>query len=67
MKKKVFIVGAGEYQLPLIKIAKALDLDVISSDRNSNAIGFKFADKSFTIDIKDREASLKIGKEIFQV
>jgi len=63
MKEKVFVVGAGEYQLPLIKIVKEMDLEVITSDRNPNAIGFKYADKSFALDIKDREANLKIARD----
>ncbi|MFX0011698.1 MAG: ATP-grasp domain-containing protein, partial [Candidatus Hermodarchaeota archaeon] len=63
MKKTVYIIGAGEYQLPLIKIAKDMGLNVITSDRNPNAIGFKFADKSYAIDIKDKEANLNVAKK----
>ena len=58
MKRTVFIVGAGEYQVPLIEIAKRIGLNVITSDRNPEALGFKLADKSFAVDIKDREENL---------
>ena len=63
MKNTIFVVGAGEYQTPLIKIAKEMNLRVITSDRNPNAIGFKFADKRYVVDIKNKEENLKIAKE----
>lgn len=63
MRKAVFIIGAGEFQLPLIKIAKEMDLKVISSDRNPEAIGFKYADKSYAVDIKNKQENLKIAKK----
>ncbi len=63
MKKTVFVIGSGEYQLPLIKIAKEMDLRVIASDRNPKAIGFEYADKSYAIDIKDKEANLNVARE----
>lgn len=39
--KKLMILGAGILQLPAIKRAKELGLDVIVADINPNAIGFK--------------------------
>lgn len=63
MIKRVFIIGAGEYQLPLIKIAKEMNFYVISSDRNPRAPGFKLADEIFPIDIKDKDANLKIAND----
>ncbi len=63
MKKTIFVVGAGEYQTPLIKIAKEMNLRVITSDRNPNAVGFKFADKSYVVDITKKEENLKIAKK----
>lgn len=63
MKKTIFVVGAGEYQTPLIKIAKKMNLRVITSDRNPNAIGFKFADKRYVVDIKKKKENLRIAKK----
>ena len=41
MGKKIMILGASILQLPAIKQAKAMGLDVIAVDINPNAIGFK--------------------------
>ena len=41
MKKKIMILGASILQLPAIKKAKELNLDIIVADMNPYAIGFK--------------------------
>ncbi len=41
MPKKIMILGASILQLPAIKQAKAMGLDVVAVDMNPEAIGFK--------------------------
>ena len=41
MNKRIMILGASILQLPAIKKAKELGLNVIVVDMNPNAIGFK--------------------------
>lgn len=52
-KKSIIIVSAGIMQIPAIKIAKSMNLNVIATDGNPNAVGFKYADVSVHIDTKD--------------
>lgn len=61
--KKIMILGAGVYQVPLIKKAKELGFYVIVSTIRGNYPGLKFADKIYYADTKDYESILKIAKE----
>ncbi len=56
--KRIYIVGAGIMQVPVIQEAKRLGYQVIASDGNLNAEGFKFADVSLHIDTLDLEGNL---------
>jgi len=51
--KSILIVSAGIMQVPAIKKAKELGLNVICTDKNPNAVGFKYCDVSIPIDSKD--------------
>ncbi|HEY3272485.1 MAG TPA: ATP-grasp domain-containing protein [Methanocella sp.] len=51
--KSVIIVGAGVMQVPAIKIAKSMGLNVIATDRDPEAEGFKYADVPVIMDTKD--------------
>ena len=61
--KKIMILGAGVYQVPLIKKAKELGFYVIVSTIRGDYPGLKFADKIYYADTKDYESILKIAKE----
>ena len=63
MRKKIMILGAGILQLPAIKQAKNMGLEVVAVDMNPNAIGFQEADKSLVISTIDIEAVLQAAKE----
>lgn len=60
--KKIIIVGAGFGQVPAIIKAKELGLYVIAVDKNELATGMSLADKSYPIDVIDKEAVLEIAK-----
>lgn len=58
IKKSFVVIGAGELQIPLIQAAKSLDLHVIATDANPNAIGFSYADNSIIASTLDVQESL---------
>lgn len=61
--KKILILGAGTYQVPLIKKAKEMGLFTIVCSVQGNYAGFQYADKVYYVDTKDEEAVLSIAKE----
>lgn len=61
MSKKVIILGAGVYQVPLIKQAKEMGLFVIVCTIPGDYPGLKEADKIYYYDIKDKENILNMA------
>ena len=57
------ILGAGVYQLPLIKQAKEMGLTTIVASIPGDYPGFDCADKSYYIDTTDKESLLKVAKK----
>ena len=57
------ILGAGIYQLPLIKKAKDLGMYVIVCSTKGNYPGFSYADHFYYVDTTDRETILEISKK----
>jgi len=58
--KKLVILGAGIYQVPLIKKAKEMGIYTIVVSYKGNYPGFKLADKVYYEDTTDYEKVLKI-------
>ena len=56
---KILILGAGIYQVPLIKKAKEMGHFVMVASIRGNYPGFTFADKCVYLDTTDREAICK--------
>lgn len=61
--KKVLVLGAGIYQVPLIKKAKEMGLYTIVASIKGNYPGFEFADKVIYENTVDLDAILKVAKE----
>lgn len=61
--KKLLILGAGVYQIPLIKTAKRLGCYTIVSSIDGNYPGFDIADKAYRINTVDTDAMLRIAKD----
>ena len=61
--KKIMILGAGIYPIPLIKQAKKMGIYTIVASIRGNYPGFKYADKIYYIDTTDYENILKAAKE----
>ena len=62
-KKKMMILGAGIYQVPLIEKAKEMGLETIVVSRDGDYPGFTIADKSLHIDTTDIEGILQAARE----
>ena len=61
--KKLMILGAGIYQVPLIKKAKARGLETIVVSVDGPYPGFALADKVYKLDTRDREGILKAARD----
>ena len=62
--KKILVIGAGLYQVPLLERISALGHEVYCVDYNPQAVGFSKATGYSQTDVLDKEACLKYAKEI---
>ena len=61
--KKLLILGAGIYQVPLIKKAQEMGIYTIVTSIPGNYPGFEIADKVYYENTTDYEAILKIAQD----
>lgn len=61
--KKLLILGAGIYQVPLIKTAKRMGIQTLVASIPGNYPGFELADKVFYENTVDHEKILGIARE----
>lgn len=61
--KKIMILGAGQYQMPIITRAKEFGLYTIVISPAGDYPGFAIADKYYYLDVKDMEAILEVARE----
>ena len=64
MKDKIMILGAGVYQLPLIKRAKMLGLETVIVTPMGNYPGIALADIHLDIDTTDSDKILKAARDL---
>lgn len=60
--QKILILGAGVYQVPLIRKAKELGYYVVVMSIRGNYPGFAYADKVYYVDTTDKVQALKIAR-----
>lgn len=60
-QKRLLVLAAGLLQVPVIKKGKELGYYVIAADRDSNAVGLRFADKAICADITNADEMLRIA------
>lgn len=63
MRKKLMILGAGIYQVPLILKAKAMGLETLVVSIGGHYPGILLADRFFELDTRDVEGILKLARE----
>ena len=56
-------IGAGCEQIPGISKAKELGYEVVSVDGNHKAPGFKLADRSYCVDLKNVKEIIQIARK----
>ena len=61
MNKKLMILGAGIYQVPLIRKAKEMGLETYVLSYPGNYPGIPLADHYAPLDTRDKEAILRNG------
>jgi carbamoyl-phosphate synthase large subunit len=60
--KKLMVLGASRYQVPIIKQAQKMGYAVIAVSVEGYYPGFSVADKSYKIDVRDHEEITKIAR-----
>ncbi len=61
--KLLMVVGAGLFQAVAIKQAKELGIEVLATDMDKNAPGFRYADYTGLVSTRDIEATAEFAKE----
>lgn len=61
--KKLMIIGAGVYQVPIIKKAKDRGLYTIAVSPYGDYPGLKVADKTYDLDVRDKEGILAAARD----
>ncbi len=61
--KKLMILGAGVYQVPIIEQAKKMGIYTIAISPDGKYPGLKLADKVYNIDVRAEEAILEIARD----
>lgn len=59
--KKILIIGGGKWQVPIIQKAKKLNTYTVCSNLYEDSIGFEYADKSYVVNVLDKEKNLQIA------
>ena len=62
--KKLMILGGSRYALPVIEAAKKLGIYTITADYLPDNIAHKYSDEYANVSIIDKEATLKVAKEL---
>ena len=63
-KRRILILGASLMQLPAIKEAKNLGLEVVAVDANPHAVSIPFVDSFENIDLKDVPTLIDFAKNL---
>lgn len=61
--KKLLILGAGVYQVPLIRTARRMGLYTIVTSIPGDYPGFRYADKAYHVNTIDKDAVLEIAQK----
>ncbi|MFZ5907516.1 MAG: ATP-grasp domain-containing protein [Nitrospirota bacterium] len=61
--KRLFIVGAGIFQVPAIMKAREMGIITITADKDTDAPGFRYADHSEVVSTHDADALLLVARK----
>jgi len=60
---KLMVIGGGYWQVPITKLAKSLGYTVVCTNLYDGSPAFAYADKSYVVNILDKEKNLQIARE----
>ncbi|HNW92214.1 MAG TPA: ATP-grasp domain-containing protein, partial [bacterium] len=63
MSRTLLIIGAGVMQVPAIRIAREMGLQVAVTDYNAEAIGMRLADFPLVMSTRDVEGNVRIARD----
>jgi len=63
MSKTIHILGAGQWQVPAIRLAKALGYHVLVTDVYRERPGYALADEHECVDIADLDLTLRVAEQ----
>lgn len=61
-KQKLMILGAGKFQVPIIKQAQQMGFETITVSIDGNYPGFSVAHRRYKIDVREKERILEIAR-----
>ena len=62
-KEKLMILGAAKFTVPLIELAKRMGFETLVVSIAGNYPGFLVADKTYEVDVRDKETILEIARK----
>jgi isopentenyl diphosphate isomerase/L-lactate dehydrogenase-like FMN-dependent dehydrogenase/biotin carboxylase len=62
MRRSIMIIGGGLLQVPVILAAKKMNLQVIVTDYNPDAVGLRYADIPIIMSTRDIEGSVRVAR-----
>ena len=62
-KQKLMILGAGQCQVPIIKQAQQMSFETIAVSVGGDYPGLSVADKSYEIDVREKEKILEVAQQ----
>lgn len=61
--KKIMVLGASDFQIPIIKKCRAMGLETFVVDYDKDAVGFSLADHRFILSTTDESAVLDLARK----
>ena len=62
-QKRLMVIAGGQWQVPLIRKAKDMDVFVINSNLYPDSPGFRYSDVGLVADVRDREKNLEFAHQ----
>jgi phosphoribosylaminoimidazole carboxylase (NCAIR synthetase) len=62
-QKRLMVIAGGQWQVPLIRTAKDMDMFVINSNPYPDSPGFRYSDVGLVADVRDRKKNLEFAHQ----
>jgi carbamoyl-phosphate synthase large subunit len=62
MMKRILVIAGGEWQVPIIRTAKALGYFVVNTNLYENSPGFVYADVGVVVDVYDVQKNIEVAR-----